>query len=113
VSWLFKDYPPFVNFPHFPNKERTQFVGTTAMESQEVEYLWHQIFVTALEKLNVHVFVTTHSKDCVEGFHAIWESQEDEGTLYRLDNDPDDGVSVMPYNCELVSYAVEKNREVR
>ncbi len=65
------------------------------------------------KELNVQVFVTTHSKDCVEGFHAVWESQEDEGTVYRLDNDPDDGVSVMPYNCELVSYAVEKNREVR
>jgi predicted ATP-dependent endonuclease of OLD family len=51
VSWLFKDYPAFVNFPHFPNKERTQFVGTTAMESQEVEYLWNQIFVTLYPRL--------------------------------------------------------------
>jgi len=198
----FKNYPPSINFPDFPNNEHTQFVGTT-MANQKVENLWNNIFVTPLEEhvlkglhlfdqkiqkvglivkpdknipmiflknerlplkhlgegmsrvfhiilalvnakdgfllidefenglhytvqpkvwelifklakeLNVQVFATTHSKDCVEGFHAVWESQEDEGTLHRLDNDPDEGVIVMPYNCELVAYALESDGEIR
>ncbi|OAD20145.1 hypothetical protein THIOM_004170 [Candidatus Thiomargarita nelsonii] len=74
--------------------------------------VWELIFKLAKE-LNVQVFATTHSKDCVEGFHAVWESQEDEGTLHRLDNDPDEGVIVMPYNCELVAYALDRSGEIR
>jgi len=74
--------------------------------------VWELIFKLA-KALNVQVFATTHSKDCVEGFHAIWESQEDEGTLHRLDNDPDEGISVIPYECELVAYALESDGEIR
>jgi predicted ATPase len=74
--------------------------------------VWELIFKLA-KTLNVQVFATTHSKDCVEGFHAVWESQEDEGTLHRLDNDPDEGVSVMPYECGLVAYALESDGEIR
>jgi len=74
--------------------------------------VWELIFELA-KALNVQVFATTHSKDCVEGFHAVWESQEDEGTLHRLDNDPDEGVSVIPYECKLVAYALESDGEIR
>lgn len=74
--------------------------------------VWELIFKLA-KALNVQVFATTHSKDCVEGFHAVWESQEDEGTLHRLDNVPDEGVSVIPYECELVAYALESDGEIR
>jgi len=74
--------------------------------------VWELIFKLAKD-LNVQVFVTTHSKDCVECFQAVWESQEDEGTLHRLDNDPDEGVIVMPYNCGLVAYALDRSGEIR
>jgi AAA15 family ATPase/GTPase len=74
--------------------------------------VWELIFKLAKE-LNVQVFATTHSKDCVEGFHAVWETQEDAGTLHRLDNNLDDGVSVMPYTCELIAYALESDGEIR
>jgi len=74
--------------------------------------IWELIFKLATE-LNVQVFATTHSKDCVEGFHAIWETQKDAGTLHRLDNNPNDGVSVMPYTCELIAYALESDGEIR
>ncbi|HAI69372.1 MAG TPA: hypothetical protein DCM38_08050, partial [Gammaproteobacteria bacterium] len=74
--------------------------------------VWELIFKLA-KALYVQVFATTHSKDCVEGFHTVWESQENEGTLHRLDNDPDEGVSVIPYECELVAYALEHSGEIR
>jgi AAA15 family ATPase/GTPase len=74
--------------------------------------VWAFIFKLAKE-LNIQVFVTTHSQDCVNGFHEIWESYESEGTFHRLDNDPDEGVTVMPYDCELVGYAMETDVEVR
>jgi len=49
-------------FPESLNKEpeHTQFLGTTAMENQEVENLWNQIFVTPLEEhllKSLHLFV--------------------------------------------------------
>ena len=74
--------------------------------------VWELIFKLATA-LNVQVFATTHSKDCVEGFHSVWENQEEDGTLHRLENDPDDGASVIPYECELVSYALENDGEIR
>jgi AAA15 family ATPase/GTPase len=198
----FKNYPPSINFPDFPNNEHTQFVGTT-IANQPVENLWNNIFVTPLEEhiikglhlfdqkiqkvglvikaeknipmifvkdkrlplkhlgeglsrvfhiilalvnakdgfllidefenglhytvqpkvwelifklakdLNVQVFATTHSWDCVESFHAVWESQEDEGTFYRLDNNPDEGISIMPYDLESLRDSLEVEVELR
>ncbi len=74
--------------------------------------VWELIFKLAKD-LKVQVFVTTHSKDCIEAFHSIWENQEDEGTFYRLDNDPDDGVSVMPYDCETLGDSLEVYVDMR
>lgn len=198
----FKNYPPSINFPDFPNNEHTQFVGTT-IANQPVENLWNNIFVTPLEEhiikglhlfdqniqkvglvikaeknipmifvkdkrlplkhlgeglsrvfhiilalvnakdgfllidefenglhytvqpkvwelifklakdLNVQVFATTHSWDCVKGFHAVWESQEDEGTFYRLDNNPDEGISIMPYDLESLRDSLEVEVDMR
>ncbi|EDN65240.1 conserved hypothetical protein [Beggiatoa sp. PS] len=74
--------------------------------------VWELIFQLAKE-LNIQVFATTHSQDCVESFHAVWETQENEGTFYRLDNDSNEGVSVMPYDCEILAYALETDGEMR
>ena len=74
--------------------------------------IWELIFKLAKE-LNVQVFATTHSKDCVKGFHEIWEEQEDEGTLYRLDNVPNEDIKIISYQPELVGYALESDGEIR
>ncbi|MDQ2903107.1 MAG: AAA family ATPase [Ktedonobacteraceae bacterium] len=48
--------------------------------------LWHLIFRVA-NHLNVQVFVTTHSWDCVEAFQqATQENTQNEGLLIRLEN---------------------------
>ncbi len=47
--------------------------------------LWRLIFQVA-HRLNVQVFATTHSWDCIEGFQkAAEEDQHEEGLLIRLD----------------------------
>jgi len=74
--------------------------------------VWELIFKLS-KALNVQVFATTHSKDCVEGFQAVWENQENEGTLHRLDNDPEEGVTVIPYDCETLGDALEVDVEMR
>lgn len=48
--------------------------------------MWRLIFRVAHE-LNVQVFATTHSWDCIEAFQkAACEAQEEEGMLIRLEN---------------------------
>lgn len=74
--------------------------------------LWNIIFRLA-EDLNVQVFVTTHSQDCIRGFHAIWKEQAEKGSFYRLDPDPDMGARVTAYHCETLSDALEMDVEVR
>ena len=51
------------------------------------EKLWDIIFKLA-QKLNVQVFVTTHSEDCIAGFENILNNPENQldGKLIRLDN---------------------------
>ncbi len=47
--------------------------------------LWRLIFQVA-RRLNVQVFATTHSWDCIEGFQkAAVEDEQEEGLLIRLD----------------------------
>ena len=47
--------------------------------------VWRLIFETAL-RLNVQVFATTHSWDCIEAFQqAAEENKQEEGMLIRLD----------------------------
>jgi len=48
--------------------------------------VWKLIFKTARD-LNVQVFATTHSKDCIEAFtQAAIDDEESDGTLIRLEN---------------------------
>jgi ABC-type lipoprotein export system ATPase subunit len=74
--------------------------------------VWELIFNFAKEN-DIQVFATTHSWDCVRAFHSVWETQKEQGSFYRLDNEPDDGVSVMPYDCETLGDVLEINGEMR
>ncbi|EDN70755.1 conserved hypothetical protein [Beggiatoa sp. PS] len=74
--------------------------------------LWAMIFQLA-KTLNVQVFATTHSRDCVAGFHAAWETQEEQGTFYRLNHRPNKGVVATPYHCETLADTLEMDGEMR
>jgi AAA15 family ATPase/GTPase len=51
------------------------------------EKLWKIIFELA-KRLNIQVFATTHSEDCIHGFETALNEQDDNymGSLFRLDS---------------------------
>lgn len=76
------------------------------------EQLWKIVFHLAAA-LNVQVFATTHSSDCIGAFAKIAnQDKENEGFLIRLDNRNDKIVPTV-YDEELLEAAMEINSEVR
>lgn len=75
--------------------------------------LWEIVFSTA-KKLNVQVFATTHSRDCVEAFAAISPKYEGMGMYFRLQKNKDSaGFSAVNYDTETLESAVEQEMETR
>lgn len=78
-----------------------------------VQYdLWKLIFKTA-RRLNVQVFATTHSWDCIEGFQAAaHEATQDEGLLIRLGRKKEEIVATIYDEAEMLT-ATREHIEVR
>ncbi len=78
-----------------------------------VQYkLWQMIFTIA-KQLNVQVFATTHSWDCIQAFQqAATESEGDDGLLIRLQRKGEDIVPVV-YEGEELAIATQEQIEVR
>jgi hypothetical protein len=74
--------------------------------------VWDTVLKLA-ERLNVQVFATTHSRDCIQGFKQAWEQNELMGSFHRLDSDPDNGVKSIAYSLETLSDALDMDVEVR
>ncbi|MBF0566446.1 MAG: AAA family ATPase [Nitrospirae bacterium] len=74
--------------------------------------IWDMVFRLA-ESLNVQVFATTHSMDCIKGFYKAWAKYEELGSLYRLDPDPEDGVYARKYTIGILSDSLDVRGEVR
>jgi ABC-type lipoprotein export system ATPase subunit len=74
--------------------------------------LWQLAFRLA-KRLNVQVFATTHSQDCVKAFSSAWQDDEDAGTFHRLDRVSGNGVRVTAYDRNTLSDSVETEVEVR
>jgi len=74
--------------------------------------VWDVVFVLA-ELLNVQVFATTHSWDCIVGFQAAARRNQAQGMLYRLDRGDDDGIHATGYTGAEVAIAAEQLIEVR
>lgn len=77
------------------------------------EQLWDIIFKLA-EKLNVQVFVTTHSEDCIKGFEQILNSDtnSEKGKLIRLDN-TNGAIKQVEFNAQELKIATDHNIETR
>ena len=77
------------------------------------EDLWKMIFKLAKE-LNVQVFATTHSDDCIHAFKQVFngEGNEEEGQYFRLEKF---GEIIKPifYSASELEIAVEHNIETR
>lgn len=73
-------------------------------------HIWDIIFRLS-EQLNVQVFATTHSRDCVAGFGQAWAREED-ACFYRLQR-KDSHVSAVDYDRASLIDAIEVDVEVR
>jgi len=75
--------------------------------------IWKMIFQTSL-KLNVQVFVATHSDECIKAAYEAVESLEcyDSLKLYRFDRIKD-GTRVEDYTANELYSAITSNQEVR
>lgn len=73
--------------------------------------VWDLIFRLS-QKLNVQIFATTHSWDCIRGFEAAWREDLDAGTFFRLDVKVDK-VKPTYYAREVLNDAFIANVEVR
>ncbi len=74
--------------------------------------LWKLIFEVA-HRLNVQVFATSHSKDCVEAFQQAADNNKDEeGILVRLEVQDGEVVPVT-FDERMLNIATREHIEVR
>ena len=73
--------------------------------------VWNIIFQLS-EKLNVQVFATTHSRDCIRGFGSNWNQYPELGSFFRLDV-KDELIRATEYTSETLTDAIDMDVEVR
>jgi len=75
--------------------------------------LWEIIFKLS-QKLNVQVFATTHSNDCISGFENVLNSSTNtvSGKLIRLDN-VNGVIKQVEFSPKEIEIANDQNIEVR
>ncbi|MCT7952364.1 AAA family ATPase [Ancylothrix sp. C2] len=73
--------------------------------------VWDIVFQLS-ERLNVQVFATTHSRDCIKGFDYAWNKYPKQGAFFRLDA-KSHGVKATEYTAETLTDAIEMDVEVR
>ena len=76
------------------------------------EKVWKSIFQLAA-RLDVQVFATTHSRDCVQAFKAAWEENIGQGAYYRLEASPVGEVRARAYSLETLSDSIDSDIETR
>lgn len=73
--------------------------------------VWNVIFRLA-KKLDVQVFATTHSSDCIRGYESVWKDNLESGTFFRLDV-KEDKIDATYYDHETLYDAIVADVEVR
>jgi len=73
--------------------------------------VWDIIFQLS-EKLNVQVFATTHSRDCITSFDSAWNKYPEFGAFFRLDR-KNDMIKATEYTLETLTDSLETDVEVR
>ncbi len=73
--------------------------------------VWDIVFHLA-EKLNVQVFATTHSRDCIKSFDSAWNRNTQLGSFFRFDSQ-DGHIKATEYTSETLSDSIDMDVEVR
>jgi AAA15 family ATPase/GTPase len=73
--------------------------------------VWDIVFQLS-KRLNVQVFATTHSRDCIKGFDSVWNKYPELGAFFRLDA-KDGIIKATEYTSETLTDAIDMDVEVR
>jgi AAA15 family ATPase/GTPase len=78
------------------------------------ENLWRVIFDLA-KKLNIQVFATTHSNDCINSFTEVLKEENNAsiGGFYRMQKRKSGRIELVEYNAEELNSVSEHKIEVR
>jgi predicted ATPase len=76
------------------------------------EKVWRTVFQLA-DRLNVQVFATTHSRDCVQAFQAAWNDRQSEGAYYRMEADSRGEVRAREYSLDTLADSIATDVETR
>lgn len=78
------------------------------------ENLWRVIFDLA-KKLNIQVFATTHSNDCINSFTEVLKEENNAsiGGFYRMQKRKSGKIELVEYNSEELNSVSEHNIEIR
>lgn len=85
----------------------------TGLHYKALTKMWRLVIETA-KKLNVQVFATTHSWDCLSSFQKVLTEEKAEtiGSVFRLER-TDNQIGYVTYSSEELAIAVEHDIEVR
>lgn len=84
----------------------------TGLHHTALEDVWNVVFETAAT-LNIQVFATTHSWDCVKAFsHALKARASEVGKLFRVEREQQN-VHAIAYQAEDLAIAMRQHIEVR
>lgn len=73
--------------------------------------VWDMVFQLS-DKLNVQVFATTHSRDCIKSFDEVWNHYPNLGAFFRLDV-RNGLIKATEYTAETLTDAIDMDVEVR
>ena len=73
--------------------------------------VWDIVFQIS-ERLNVQIFATTHSRDCIKGFYQAWNNYPTLGAFFRLDA-KNKSIKATEYTSESLSDSIDMDVEVR
>lgn len=73
--------------------------------------VWDIVFQIS-ERLNVQIFATTHSRDCIKGFYQAWNNYPPLGAFFRLDA-KNESIKATEYTSESLSDSIDMDVEVR
>ncbi|MEK0178781.1 AAA family ATPase [Microcoleus anatoxicus] len=73
--------------------------------------VWDIVFQLS-QRLNVQLFATTHSRDCIKGFYQAWNNYPTLGAFFRFDA-KNESIKATEYTSEILSDAIDMDVEVR
>lgn len=75
--------------------------------------IWDIVFTLA-RKLNVQIFCTTHSRDCLASFRKSWSKHEGDGCYFRIENKFEENqIKIRKYEFDLLESSLDLDVEVR